>query len=221
MNIEIVETGDGSSTILQKLLNVTYHSIHGSVQESNHVFIKEGIEKLKDKTKITIIEFGFGSGLNALLSYKFAQLNQVEIQYFTFEKFPIEMEIYSQLEFGFNKEEFAIYLKMHESIWEKEIQLSPFFTFKKLNVDFMDCDFENSADIIFYDAFAPNVQPELWTQEMFSIVYKALKENGFMVTYCAKGQVKRDLRAVGFFVESCPGPLGKREMTKATKLPIC
>ncbi len=216
---QIISTKDGSNTLFIPELNETYHSIHGAYQESLHVFIKNGIQQIPNTSEITVLEVGFGTGLNAILACEYASKNQQKINYCGLEKFPISYELSSQL--GYEnfltengKSEFT---QMHTSDWNSVVHIHPFFTFEKKNQALQEFKNNRSYDLIFFDAFAPEKQPEMWTEEVFRFLYNALKQNGILTTYCAKGHFKRTLKAVGFEVKALPGPPGKREMTIAIK----
>ncbi len=220
MKREIVETGDGSKTIRIVDLDENYHSSHGALQEALHVFIKNGLLEFKEKSQISIFEMGFGTGLNAFLSGIKANEIKLKIEYSGVEAFPVsEDEIialgYAQLAGGENVE---LYKKIHSSSWEKMNEISVFFAFKKIKNKLQNLELEKeSFDIIYYDAFGPRAQDEMWSVELFEKMYDSLKVGGFLVTYCAKGQVKRNMKEVGFTIEPLPGPPGKREMTRAWK----
>lgn len=214
---------DGSHTLYHEALNETYHSTHGAVQESKYVFIKMGLDFLKDTSETRVLEVGFGTGLNAFLSVIFHQSKPgKKISYTTLEPFPIEKEIYSSLNFSevmkvetSNK---VLFQHLHTSEWGKEISLSEGFTLSKLKLKLEDFKSEPGFfDIIFFDAFAPNKQQEVWSLENIKKCYDILRDQGVFVTYCAQGQLRRNLESVGFTVERLPGPPGKREMLRATK----
>jgi tRNA U34 5-methylaminomethyl-2-thiouridine-forming methyltransferase MnmC len=211
-------TGDGSSTLYVPQWDEHYHSIHGAIQESQHVFIRNGLDAYtfsRGKNLIRILEIGMGTGLNVLLSMDYAKEKKLSIYYEAVEYYPLLKDEYQLLEY----KKFKNYLNIHESPFDEIITLDETFVLKKKKIKIEEYLGENNFfDIIYYDAFAPSAQPELWTEEVFNAMYQCLCENGIFVTYCAKGEVKRRLRNVGFTVEALPGPLGKREMTKATKL---
>ena len=222
MERQIIQTADGSSTIYMPELNEYYHSSHGALQEAQHVFIKHGLySQISDY--LTVLEMGFGTGLNALLSYFASEKRNQYIHYIGIEAFPPtqeELEAMNYSSFSGTQEEEAIeiYKRMHNSTWNQPVELAEHFVLEKKNIDFRALQLEpGSVDLIFYDAFGPRVAPELWTVECFQLAYDMLAQNGILVTYCAKGQVKRDLTSVGFLVEALPGPPGKREMTRARK----
>ena len=220
MKREIVETGDGSKTIRIVDLDENYHSSHGALQEALHVFIKNGLLEFKEKSQISIFEMGFGTGLNTFLSAIKSSDLKLKIEYSGVEAFPVsEDEIialeYAQLVGGENVE---LYKKIHSSSWEEMNEISAFFTLKKIKNQLQNLELEKeSFDIIYYDAFGPRAQDEMWSVELFKKMYDSLKVGGFLVTYCAKGQVKRNMKEVGFTVEPLPGPPGKREITRAWK----
>jgi tRNA U34 5-methylaminomethyl-2-thiouridine-forming methyltransferase MnmC len=222
MEIKIVISEDGSNTLYLPHLNETYHSLHGAVQESEHVFLKHGLMHLaKENKKMTVLEVGFGTGLNALLSYRLAMNEGIQINYNTIEAYPLPEEIIRQLNyptiFAAEKlDEFFRYL--HSCDWDKDHRLSVNFLFHKYLTRLEDFNAGGlKADIIFYDAFAPGKQPEMWEPDKFEKIYSLLNKGGILVSYCASGQFKRNLKAAGFKIESLPGPPGKKEMTRGTK----
>ena len=217
---EIVKTRDGSNTIFVPEFDETYHSTHGAIQESLHVFIRSGLKFKTELNDINVLEVGFGTGLNALLSFVDSEDTNRNIKYTSLEAYPLQWDLVSKLNYIdiiFNGKYSEIYKKIHTCDWESFYELSPYFTLKKQNVKLQNILFDNEFDIIYFDAFAPRVQPELWTEQIFTSMYKALKPGGIFVTYCAKGSVKRALRYVGFQLQSIPGPPGKREMSRAVK----
>lgn len=217
---EIVKTRDGSNTIFVPEFDETYHSTHGAIQESLHVFIRSGLKFKTELNDINVLEVGFGTGLNALLSFVDSEDTNRNIKYTSLEAYPLQWDLVSKLNYIdiiFNGKYSEIYKKIHTCDWESFYELSPYFTLKKQNVKLQNILFDNEFDIIYFDAFAPRVQPELWTEQIFTSMYKALKPGGILVTYCAKGSVKRALRYVGFELQSIPGPPGKREMSRAVK----
>lgn len=218
MSHELIRTEDGSSTLYVPELNEHYHSVHGAIQESGHIFIRAGIEH-STSTALRILEAGFGTGLNAYLSLVHAHSCQQHITYHSFEKYPLTPEEINTLNYKeyIKFEEKKLFNKLHECKWEENVNISPFFTLHKHRADFREVDFNGQFDIVFYDAFNPDVQPHLWTAEVFSRFHHALRPGGILVTYCVKGIVKQALRAVGFTLKRLPGPPGKREMLRATK----
>lgn len=218
MDIDLVITNDGSPTLYVERFDEHYHSIHGSIQESLHVFIQAGLDyKAKQQPSIQIFEMGLGTGLNALLTLNYAQQHNVFIDYHAIELYPLTMESINKLaQFpNFNHPNF---LELHQIKSNKMLNIGENFRFTKYLQDINDYKPSQLFDLIYYDAFAPSAQDELWTVEMFQKMYDMLDDGGCLVTYCAKGIVKRTLKSVGFNIESLPGPIGKREMTRAIKL---
>lgn len=216
---EIRITGDGSKTIFLPELNETYHSSNGAVQESYHIFIQNGIELVEKKGTIRILEVGFGTGLNALLSASWAEKNNQPIHYTGIESKPLPPELCFQLDYppyiGQNTEK--IYEALIHCDWEIENQLSTHFSIQKMEIRIQDIVAVEHVDLIYFDAFGPRVQAEIWDITILEKMYQSLNVGGALVTYCAQGQFKRDLKAVGFSLEILPGPIGKREMTRAIK----
>lgn len=220
MERQIITTADGSKTIFIPEWNEHYHSSHGALQEAQHVFIQHGLYT-SSGDYLTILEMGFGTGLNALLTYFASEKRQQYVHYIGIEAFPPSTEEINSMDyasFSSASETASVYTRMHEAEWEKPVSLSEHFVLEKQQCTLPEARVtEGSVDLVYYDAFGPRVQPELWTADIFRQVYAWLAPGGILVTYCAKGQVKRDLKSVGFLVESLPGPPGKREMTRAIK----
>ncbi len=207
--------------MLNPELNETYHSIHGAKQESLHVFIKNGLEFVVQnfsKHSVKILEIGFGTGLNALLTERYAKEKGVKIEYTTLEAFPVNESIWQQLTYAQLESEKEIFYKLHHDPWDQWTEITPGFMLKKLNTTLQLVSFDHHYfDLVYFDAFAPNKQPEMWTLPMLQKTIESLVSKGVFVTYCAKGQLKRDLHAIGTTVETLQGPPGKREMIRATK----
>ena len=216
MKRTLTKTADGSYTLYVPELDEHYHSIHGALQEANHVFIQHGLEPLKDMSSIRVLEMGLGTALNAYLSYQWARKNNITLWYSGVEAYPVEGEIISTClkEIGVNQVQDLRFFS--EFVFGSTQQIED-FTLDPIHAFWADINFKEAYDVVFYDAFGPRAQSELWTLANFQIAFDALKSGGTLVTYCAKGQVKRDLKSVGFKVESRPGPPGKREMTVAFK----
>ena len=218
MDREIITTEDGSTTLYIPELNEHYHSIHGAIQESIHIFIKAGIEYYGQKD-IRILEAGFGTGLNAYLSLLRSEELQLPLDYHSVEKYPLPPEEINRLHYpdqlpAADPGSFAM---LHDAPWDYGEQITPLFHLHKYRADFRSIQFQARFDIVYFDAFNPEVQPHLWTPEVFSRFAQALKPGGILVTYCVKGIVKQALREVGFTLKRLPGPPGKREMLRATK----
>ena len=222
MKREIILTKDGSPTIYLPDLNEHYHSTHGAIQEAKHVFILNGLNEFINQEKITIIEIGFGSGLNALLTaISCIESNKGTIHYTGIEAFPLTEHEQSKMNYAellSFPPSIEIQKKIKQSPWNEDHEIHSRFELIKIKSKIEEIDLPSDHfDIVFYDAFGPSAQASMWTIELFAKLFNSLKENGLFVTYCAKGQVKRDLKAVGFSIESRPGPPGKREMTLAWK----
>lgn len=217
MNNQIVITNDGSHSIFNATINECYHSKNGAIIESEHVFIKNGFSLCKQEN-INILEIGFGSGLNALLTYQKAEQKLTKVNYHAIELYPLKNQILKQLNYtnliGADKEKF---LSIHKCNWQKEYQISDYFKLTKHHISTQKYNTNLKFDIIYFDAFSPEKQPELWTKEIFQKMYYFLKNNGILVTYCAKGEVKRIMKEIGFEIDVLDGPPGKRQMTRANK----
>lgn len=217
-NPEIRLTADGSKTLYLPHLDETYHSSHGAIQEAVHVFIEHGLTYVSQKTEsITVFEMGFGTGLNALLTALWAQKHQRMIHYIGIEHYPIEEDLWRQMEFVQVESEIALYAKIMSSEWGKFQEINPFFELKKIEQTVHDLDLNEKVDLIYFDAFGPKVQAEMWDLPVLKKMYDMLMPGGIFVTYCAQGQMRRNLKSLGFTLEELPGPPGKREMTRATK----
>jgi tRNA U34 5-methylaminomethyl-2-thiouridine-forming methyltransferase MnmC len=216
----IIQTEDGSNSIQSAQFHATYHSIHGAIQETQTVFIDAALlYKASTQKELAILEIGLGTGLNAFMTYLEAKKAALNIKYTGIEAYPISLEIAQQLNYAElleATEEQAQFLQLHETPNEW-VALSPSFNFYKQIGRFEDLKEQEQFDLIYYDAFAPSVQPELWEIDLLEKMYQALKPGGILTTYCAKGVFKRNLKQAGFKVEGIPGPIGKREMTRAVK----
>ena len=219
--MKIIETADGSHSIFSEQFGVSYHSKYGAVQETQHVFINAGLRlKAIVQKDISIIDIGFGTGLNALMTCLEAQKRNLNIQYTAIEAFPISLETAQSLNYAEILPEVEvqdIFNKIHEANWGETVAITDNFTITKLKKEFQELDFQDEFDLVYFDAFAPSSQPELWETPVMTIMYNALRSEGVLTTYCAKGDVKRTMKAIGFKVERLPGPPGKREMTRAMK----
>jgi tRNA U34 5-methylaminomethyl-2-thiouridine-forming methyltransferase MnmC len=216
---EIIQTSDGSTTIHLPEWNESYHSKHGAIQEAKHVFIKNGLSLFKGKP-VAILEIGFGTGLNAFITYLESQKVQQSIDYVGIEAYPISSEEVLKMNYisELNAEpERAVFELMHHCDWEEKNSLSAYYHLTKRKQFFDTISDENCFDLIYFDAFGYRVQPELWSTAIFKKMYDSLKNKGVLVTYAARGVVKRSLQEVGFTVEKLEGPPGKREMFRATK----
>ena len=224
MERKIILTADGTTTIQIPQWAEQYHSMHGAAQEARHVFLKMGVDHWKklnsQKTALTILEIGFGTGLNALLTAMHLVNNEVLVNYEGVEAYPVSPIEIEQLNYidQLDALDFKDFFdQMHAMEWEKSISLSRKFTLKKRKQDFAEIDDRSRYDLIYFDAFGARVQAELWGETIFLKMINALKPGGILVTYAAKGSVRRAMQAVGFTVERLPGPPGKREMLRAIK----
>lgn len=219
--IRIIDTSDGSQSLYLKDMNETYHSTHGALTESQYVFIEKGLKfwlQHCQKTKAKILEVGFGTGLNALLSLAFSKLNKtINIDYHTLEPYPLPESVYSQLK----------YAELIDSVGTEELmdlhqlaadEQKDYGHFKFTKYHLLVQSFSGEAfDLVFFDAFAPSKQKEIWHLDIFQSLYSQMNQNGILVTYCAQGQFKRDLKSAGFQVETLDGPPGKKEMVRGIK----
>ena len=218
----IITTADGSHSLFVAELNEHYHSVHGAIQESEHVFINHGLRAVdSEKKKIRILEIGMGTGLNVFLTFLYSVSSSGYIDYTAIEPFPLEVATIKALNYvGLLKAEkhSDIFSTIHSSPWnEKGYHLSDTFLFEKVKNKIQEIDFAEPFDLVYFDAFAPRSQPEMWTGEVFNRLFSVMSRGGIIVTYCAKGEVKRTMKNSGFTVETLPGPPGKREMTKAIR----
>lgn len=219
MKREIIRTADGSTTIRLADWDEHYHSKHGAIQEAQHVFIKNGLALFSNR-ELSVLEIGFGTGLNALITFLEASKLGLTINYVGVEAYPVfpeEVALMNYVEELQAKEYNAVFKRMHQSDWQIAVPLREDFTLTKRQQFFDTIDDLAAYDLIYFDAFGYRVQPELWSTEIFRKMYNALKPNGILVTYAARGVVKRSMMEVGFTVEKLAGPPGKREMFRATK----
>lgn len=220
MNREFVITRDGSHTIFVPELNEHYHSIFGAIQESKHVFIKEGLSYINRKS-IAIFEIGLGTGLNAFLTLLEAIQNNYRIEYYAIEKYPLDIKTVYKLNYPgllkLNKQEKELFYKINKTAWDTKTEFNTNFSLTKIKNDITEFSIPFLYDIVYFDAFAPEKQPEMWSRKVFQKIYNNLIQNGILTTYCAKGIVKRTLISVGYRVESIPGPQGKMEIIRAHK----
>lgn len=226
MKRKIITTADGSKTIHIEDWNEQYHSKHGAIREAKHVFIKHGLhhichaELVSASTKsISILEIGFGTGLNAFITCLEAEKLNLNINYVGVEAYPVSSVEIAALNYAdlISKEKEIIFNILHEVSWEEKHSLSNYFSLTKRKQFFEDIKDIEQYNLIYFDAFGARVQPELWTEAIFKTMYNTLKPNGILVTYSAKGSVRRAMQSVGFTVERLEGPPGKREMLRGTK----
>jgi len=219
---QIIETQDGSHSIYSERFGVSYHSRYGAIQESRHVFIEAGLFlQALSKKQIQVLEVGFGTGLNAFLTFLEGKQRELSIEYVAIEAFPVDIEQARQLNYPQllgEPPKTKEFLFLHRAEWNKKHQLDEHFSFLKLQQPFEQVDFQEAFDLLYFDAFAPNAQPELWESPVLERMYRSLRKGGMLVTYCAKGIVKRRFKALGFEVKTMKGPPGKREMIRCTKV---
>ncbi|BDB52965.1 tRNA (5-methylaminomethyl-2-thiouridine)(34)-methyltransferase MnmD [Flavobacterium ammonificans] len=219
MEREIIRTKDGSTTIHIKDWDECYHSKHGAIQEAQHVFIKNGLALYQNQS-VSILEIGFGTGLNAFITYLESKKLDLEINYVGVEAYPVSISELSAMNYVSElnaDDKNAIFNLFHESNWEEKVVIDPFFTITKRQQFFEEITDCEQYDLIYFDAFGYRVQPDLWSTSIFKKMHTALRPGGKLVTYAARGVVKRSMIEVGFTVEKLPGPPGKREMFRATK----
>ncbi len=222
MKRSIITTADGSKTIQIEDWNEQYHSVHGALQEAKHVYIEHGLheflQRQPNQKNINILEIGFGTGLNAMLSATNELALQKSILYHGVEAYPVSNDELQALNYSSLVEtKSEIFDQLHNVSWNKESQITKHFVLKKRQEFFADIKDVNTFDIVYFDAFGPRVQPDLWTPSIFKTMYTAMRFGGILVTYSAKGSVRRAMQEVGFEVERLAGPPGKREMLRAIK----
>jgi tRNA U34 5-methylaminomethyl-2-thiouridine-forming methyltransferase MnmC len=224
MQRQIVFTADGSHTVSVPEMNVTYHSVHGAIRESRHVFIEAGLHyasgRFTQPGALQILEIGLGTGLNTLLTLTEAENNQQQIHYTALEPFQLSTEEITSLNYceQLNRNDLRdIFTILHTSDWEKDIALTPCLTIHKTRQSLLHFTTTEQYDLVYFDAFAPAAQPELWTKQVFENLYQLLSPGGTLVTYCSKGDVRRAMQEAGFNIEKIAGPPGKREMIRAMK----
>jgi len=226
---EFATTADGSFTLYVPDVDEHYHSMNGAIQESQHVYIGAGLShyiqtnysitksyEKEPEVEIQLLEFGFGTGLNAYLTALEAEKQKIKIHYTALEKYPLSEEITNQL--NYSTVNLLLFQRIHQSEWITPVQIAPYFILEKLMVDFNTFDFPKRYDVVYYDAFAPDKQPEVWSQELFDKLFTAMNAGGVLTTYCAKGSIRRMMQQAGFTVERIPGAAGKREMLRANVL---
>ncbi|MFA8450773.1 MAG: tRNA (5-methylaminomethyl-2-thiouridine)(34)-methyltransferase MnmD [Bacteroidales bacterium] len=227
MKVEIIKTEDGSNSLFVPELDETYHSTYGALQEALHIFILNGLwEKKKEKSKIKILEIGLGTGLNALLVMSLVEELGIEVEYCGVEAFPVKDDIWTELNYADivdHHQAGEFYKKLHLADWEKQQLLIPNFSVVKKNLDILNLgelkndDNMSDFDLVFFDAFGPDIQPDLWRDEVFKNCFDLMSKGARLVTYSCKGVVRRAMKSAGFDVKKVPGPKGKREISIAIK----
>ena len=224
MQRKLIVTGDGSHSIKVVELGVIYHSIHGAIQESRHVFIEAGFHasgRSERPDTFNIFEVGFGTGLNALLTLIESEKQNLKTYYETIEAYPLTLDEAGQINYCsvLKREDLQKSFELlHECEWAKETVISANLSFKKTKANLLNFEISGTFELIYFDAFDPNAQPELWTQEIFEKMFSMLRPRGILTTYSSKGTVRRAMQAAGFIVEKIPGPPGKREIVRAVKV---
>ena len=215
-----MRTADGSQTIQLPGWGEQYHSMHGALQEACHVFIRQGLYQFANRP-VDLLEIGFGTGLNALITLAEAPGRNLQVRYTGLEAYPVTEEEWMQLEYadllGKLDDAQRHFEKLHRAPWDREHEVTPSFTLRKLKIDIRHFESGPAYDLVYFDAFGARVQPELWTGEIFDTMYRAVRPGGYLVTYSAKGSVRRAMQQAGFTVERLVGPPGKREMLRASK----
>lgn len=220
MAIEIFTTSDGSHSLLNTDLNETYHSTHGAVRESIYVFLNKGYDLVVERnpTEIHILEIGFGTGLNALLTLQKSLNSSIKVFYTTIEAFPLGEEVWTKLNYTDTLGSREYFEKLHQASWSQWQEITPNFQLFKVNGELQHALFpEKKYDLIYFDAFAPSKQPEMWELDILQKVVDLMGDKAVFVTYCAKGQLKRDLKSLGLQTETLEGPPGKKEMVRGIK----
>jgi tRNA U34 5-methylaminomethyl-2-thiouridine-forming methyltransferase MnmC len=217
INLSSRLTSDGSKTIFSETFQESYHSINGAVTESMHVFLNAGFAEC-DKNPISIFEVGFGTGLNAYLTYLEADKQKIQVNYHSIELFPLDDSMIRILDYpAFLKADENIFSALHGASWNEAVAISSTFKLMKIKEDLLEVNLTNQYDLIYFDAFSPSQQPALWEESVFLKLYQHLNTGGILTTYCAKGDVRRTLKGIGFVTERLPGPPGKHEMLRAKK----
>jgi tRNA U34 5-methylaminomethyl-2-thiouridine-forming methyltransferase MnmC len=220
MKREITKTEDGSATIYLPEIDEHYHSIHGAIQESTHVYIENGLLQT-NKKQISIFEIGFGTGLNAFLTYGYARKIGLIVNYLSIEKYPLTAMEFNQLNYSdiVFQEYKQNYIQLHQAQWNKPVVIDENFTLEKIKADWLKYEFTNNPqfDLVYYDAFAPSKQAEMWEDHLLKKVADCVSIGGTITTYCAKGSVRRAWTAAGFLMERLPGPIGKKEIIRGKK----
>ncbi|MBN1388109.1 MAG: tRNA (5-methylaminomethyl-2-thiouridine)(34)-methyltransferase MnmD [Bacteroidales bacterium] len=216
--LKIISTSDGSDTLYVQELDEHYHSTFGAVKESNHVFIESGYKSISSNP-VRIFELGFGTGLNTFLTLLESLKDKRMVYYVSIEKYPLPANIYKKLNYStlYRENEGSYYNLIHECSWGIPREITDNFSLLKIEKDFMEMDTDMVFDIVYFDAFAPEKQPEMWSYNVLELVASLMNPGGVFVTYSAKGQLKRDLKQLGFLVENPAGPPGKRQITRAVK----
>jgi tRNA U34 5-methylaminomethyl-2-thiouridine-forming methyltransferase MnmC len=215
---DLVLTSDGSHTLFAPALDECYHSTHGAIQESRHIFIEDGMKQCA-KSDISVLEIGFGTGLNAFLTLLEAAASSKTVRYTSLELYPVEVKIALQLNYpeALAPDKRGLFELMHETPWNSNTLIGESLSLLKVKADYTNYEFQEKYDLVYFDAFSPDKQPEMWTEERFKILYDHCNPGAILTTYCSKGVVRRAMQGAGFTVERLPGPPGKRQILRAVK----
>ncbi len=216
---ELQLTADGSHTLFIPEMDEHYHSVNGAIQESRHVFIEAGLLQIK-KTDVRILEIGFGTGLNAFMTLLKTEALNLPVSYYSLERYPLDEQLARTLNYTSQlaPDRDADFMALHQAPWDESVRITSTFTLHKMEGDANRLELPDQIDLIYFDAFAPEKQPDMWNQELFDHLYTCTSAGGVLTTYCAKGIVRRMMQKAGYSVERIPGPPGKREMLRARKL---
>ncbi len=219
MKIVIEKTADGSPTIYREDIDEHYHSVKGALAESRHVYIEMGWQKAAEAASpVRVFEVGFGSGLNAALTASAALGKKIPTEYYAAELYPLPKETTDLISKGFDAEFREALESVNDAPWDVAAAINPYFTLHKLKADLLTMPLPSDLDAVYFDAFAPEKQSEIWDEEIFQKLYKVMRPGGVLTTYCAKGSIRRMLQEIGFLTERLPGPPGgKREILRANK----
>jgi len=215
-------TEDGSSSLFVDAIQEHFHSKFGAIQEAIHIFIQNGLlySLTSSDATLSILEIGFGTGLNCFLTLMQPEIQNKNVYYEGIELYPLDINEYKSLNYPnlIATDQPFLFAQLHETPWENENKITSHFTLKKRKVSFDQAVFNSAQfDLVYFDPFSPDKQPEMWTKECFDMLYFALKPGAYLLTYCTKGIVKRALKEAGFQIEKLPGPIGKREILRANK----
>ncbi|MDE5996600.1 MAG: tRNA (5-methylaminomethyl-2-thiouridine)(34)-methyltransferase MnmD [Muribaculaceae bacterium] len=219
MKITIEKTADGSPTLYREDIDEHYHSVKGALAESRHVYLEKGWSKAAETSRpVRVFEVGFGTGMNAAITAAASLVSGIPTDYFSVELYPLPKETTDLVAETLWEEYRDAFERVNESSWEEPIRINPYFSLQKMKADLLTMDIPKELDVVYFDAFAPEKQPEMWDAAIFRRIYSAMKPRGVLTTYCAKGSIRRMLQQIGFLTERLPGPPGgKREILRATK----
>ncbi|MDE6480303.1 MAG: tRNA (5-methylaminomethyl-2-thiouridine)(34)-methyltransferase MnmD [Muribaculaceae bacterium] len=219
MKITIEKTADGSPTLYREDIDEHYHSVKGALAESRHVYLETGWRKAAETSRpVRVFEVGFGTGMNAAITAAASLVSGIPTDYFSVELYPLPKETTDLVAETLGKEYKDAFERVNESPWEEPVRINTYFSLQKMNADLLTMDLPKKLDVVYFDAFAPEKQPEMWDEAIFRKIYMSMKPGGVLTTYCAKGSIRRMLRQIGFITERLPGPPGgKREILRATK----